>query len=163
MKRVLKKIYNCCKQFVESIISILSVIVFSRPGIASKLKNSNVKQKDICVVLGNGPSLVKELEYLNGVKAEVDFIAVNAFCKSEYFEILKPSNYILLDGQFFTPRDERNVKLAQEVLDSFKKVDWPMNLILSVEHKKLKYEDRVANSNIKTVYVNDASIGGRGD
>lgn len=160
MKKVLKKLYFGCKQIIQAVVSILSVIAFSRPGISRKLKNSNVKCKDICVVLGNGPSLVGELEYLYSVKSEVDFIAVNAFCKSDYFRILQPSNYILLDGQFFAPRDERNVKLSQEVLECFKKVDWPMNLILSVEHRKIHYEERIQNKNITTVYVNDASIGG---
>lgn len=53
------------------------------------------------LVLGNGPSIQNQLELIKRNREKFHVLTVNKFACSAEFELLKPSHYIMLDGDFF--------------------------------------------------------------
>lgn len=87
------------------------------------------KPRPVAAILGNGPSLGRELPRLleSGAAAERDFMAVNFFALDERFEQLRPAYYVLSDPMFF-----RQSALRERVDELYRtlnaRVTWPMHL-----------------------------------
>ncbi|MES2140620.1 MAG: hypothetical protein V4511_13010 [Bacteroidota bacterium] len=126
----LEKIYKAFSSginlFISSFISILKIAFLYR--INKKLPKAI---KESCAILGNGPSLTDSFKnHLDFIK-KCDILCVNNFAQSEYFQILKPDDYVLLDGYYFLFDNEKydrdDVKLTFEIL---KTINWPINIYL---------------------------------
>ena len=78
-------------------------------------------------ILGNGPSLARELPVLMEDAAPRDLMAVNYFALDDRFTSLRPAYYVLSDPMFFrdSPCRERVAELYR-VLAA--RVAWPMSL-----------------------------------
>lgn len=102
-------------------------------------------------ILGNGPSLAKELPALVAKRDEYDFMAVNFFAEDERFEELKPAYYILSDPMFFraTAMQQRVDALYRLLAE---RVSWPMTLYVQYYNpEKFNYRAALPNDNIRIV------------
>lgn len=102
-------------------------------------------------ILGNGPSLAKELPALVAKRDEYDFMAVNFFAEDERFEELKPAYYILSDPMFFraTAMQQRVDALYRLLAE---RVSWPMTLYVQYYNpEKFDYRAALPNDNIRIV------------
>ena len=102
-------------------------------------------------ILGNGPSLAKELPALVAKRDEYDFMAVNFFAEDERFVELKPAYYILSDPMFFraTAMQQRVDALYRLLAE---RVSWPMTLYVQYYNpEKFDYRAALPNDNIRIV------------
>ncbi len=115
----------------QTLVSILRMCVLTSLKTARKSPAfKNLKQTSSCYVLGNGPSLKEVLKAGEISAGERDMICVNMFCSSEYFKQLKPRFYLLCDGQYFNPTNDRTKKQVNDLINSFNSVDWEMFLVI---------------------------------
>lgn len=128
--------------FQNSLISILSVLIFS--SIKHALLFSNFKKNrksNSCIILGNGPSLKNDIDKILINKENNDFIVVNNFSSSEYYEIIKPEYYVIIDSSFW--RDdthEENIAIKNQTLESLiKKTTWNLKLLIPYEAYKNRH------------------------
>lgn len=104
-------------------------------------------------ILGNGPSLGKEMQLLSRGNrwAQMDTMAVNFFATSEEFFALKPKYYTLSDPQFF--REAGRSERREALYEALSRVTWPM--ILYVQHynpERFDYAAAIGNNpNIRIV------------
>ena len=78
-------------------------------------------------VLGNGPSLTRELPGLLERTGDRDFMAVNFFALDERFTLLRPAYYVLSDPMFFRESAFRD-RVAGLYRAMNGRVSWPMTL-----------------------------------
>ena len=138
---------------IATFISTIKICIASKFYLKLPLKTN-----DTCIILGNGPSLKESLEQNLELIKKYDIVCVNQFAYSEYFEILKPKNYILLDTYYFLYNEQSTDKRAT-VIASFKKfkmIDWKINFFIPVKGKKsyLVTEILSANKNVSIYYFN---------
>ncbi len=110
-------------------------------------------------ILGNGPSLKEMLDdHLELLKTKKTF-CVNNFCMSEYFTLIKPEYYILLDSAFFMIKNtsSRFLVLQENIFTALEKnVTWPMTLFIPAHTDMYKQWDslRKKNENININFIN---------
>ena len=160
MKKILKRLYAFTGICAQSIVSIISVLLFSKFGEGMRLKKSFTKQHNWSIVLGNGPSLKKEIRDLSRKKNNFDFYAVNAFCISEWFSELRPCAYVLQDNALFEPKDDRSHKLSADIIARLNEINWPMTLFMPVRFKGKQMNRKLHNDHIRFVYYNDTPVDG---
>lgn len=96
------------------------------------------------VVLGNGPSLAKNLEEDADWLRRADTLAVNFFANTPQFRKLRPKYYVLADPHFFDKADtDPNVR---KLIDSLNSIDFPMTLYIPA--KSAKKERLFTNPNL---------------
>ncbi|GAB3993527.1 hypothetical protein GCM10028807_28960 [Spirosoma daeguense] len=95
---------------------------------------------------------------------ETELICVNGFATSEYFEKLRPANYIIVDPNAFTFNTATSGR--QDLHDLLKalieKVDWPMRFFLPNVAKGSYFVQTLeaGNSSIELVYINTTVVQG---
>lgn len=134
MKSLLKKLYSWTGVLFQTIVSLLSVLIFSK-ALASRqmAKQSRTKRKSDVIVLGNGPSLKPILtEKLDDLlKIDADFVAVNFFCSSPLFTKIRPSLYVIADTAYFRPSGEEWIeKQKEKTIENLFKVNWKLQLYI---------------------------------
>lgn len=111
------------------------------------------KLKNKAIVLGNGPSLKNDLDAIVEKKYDYDFFCVNNFCSSPYYEILKPTMYLFLDGYFFN-HDAHEDWITQRE-ETFKKINksttWPMQIFLPNHADETILQAIITNENIQII------------
>lgn len=94
---------------------------------AGKLPQAGRHQGPL-VILGNGPSLRKNLQEDMARLQRADTLAVNFAANSPEFRKLRPHYYVLADPHFFQKVDsDENVK---RLIANLNAVDWPMMLLI---------------------------------
>lgn len=154
-----KRIAHFIRNLFRSCISLLRMFVLSRPGVARQYKEFKVSKN--CCVLGNGPSLKIDFEAGRVMADGNDLLCVNMFCSSPLFRQLKPRFYFLVDGTFFSPTNEREHKLVEELKEAFATVDWDMFLVISssaVAGSELL--GNIKNKYITVLRVNSTAVDG---
>lgn len=161
LKDICKRMYKGVGEFVDTSVSMLSALLFSKRKIGKELKKSGCKHHDECVILGTGPSLKDDIDNIIKNKVgKVDFYAVNAFSLSDYFTIIKPQNYVFVDNAWFEPIDDYNREKSKKVLGKINEVTWPMNILLPWRFRGTQVDKCITNKLIKLVYFNDTPING---
>lgn len=122
--------------------------------IFKKNLNIEIQQDKKLLILGNGPSLKKDIKRIKLISKNCDIFAVNYFGLSDYFYKIKPNFYFLFDSKFWSNKvNEKirsNVKTLFEKLES---VNWDMVLICNKEgFSKLKVIS-LKNKHIKLIKV----------
>ena len=111
-------------------------------------------------VLGNGPSLIKQVETYGDFLATKDLICVNAMSTTQYYEYLQPKYYTYVDPDGFVPLDELCPESRLEIVNTFKdiveKTKWTMVLFVpSVAEKNEEWVKYIqSNPFIKIEYLN---------
>lgn len=85
------------------------------------------------VILGNGPSLRRNLEEDIELLRRADTLAVNFFANSPEFGIVRPAYYVLADPHFFD-KAETDPNVAR-LISSINAIDFPMTLLIPVKAK----------------------------
>ena len=85
------------------------------------------RPRETMAVLGNGPSLTRELPGLLERTGDRDFMAVNFFALDERFTLLRPAYYVLSDPMFFRESAFRD-RVAGLYRAMNGRVSWPMTL-----------------------------------
>jgi len=162
MKYILKKVYIFCIKTFNTFISLLSVLLFSSFSCNKSIKKCSNELRDFneCILMGNGPSLSAFLDNTNEEDLKKYVFAVNFFCNTKYFEIIKPSLYTLLDPNIFLSPNEISNFNVEELIIKFNKINWKMNLFLPNKFKKSFLVKRLINKNINRVFYNTTPIKG---
>lgn len=91
-----KKGTQFLSDLLNSLVSLLKILIQSRFGATLP-----VRQRPICSVLGNGPSLNDSLTLHSDFITDSEVVCVNNFASSSAFSALRPQNYVLLDPAYF--------------------------------------------------------------
>ncbi|WP_394997029.1 hypothetical protein [uncultured Helicobacter sp.] len=97
-------------------------------------------------VLGNGPSLIKDIADYKGKLACEDILMVNQSLASPLGFELKPRYYVLMDPAYFgiLPGGDIDVEFARrvaELSEALERVDWEMVLFVPYQHYKASSKD----------------------
>lgn len=160
MKKVFKKIYVLIYNCIDTIVSVLSVLVYSSFRCNKKIKRSKsiYKKYNECIVMGNGPSLKSSLFERNFDKTSCKQVfAVNFFCITSFFYIAKPSFYVLLDPNLFNEnlKDQTN-----ELIKQLNLVSWPMVLFIPYRFIRFSLIKQINNRKIEVVPFNSTPVQG---
>lgn len=160
MKDYLKLFYKGIQQLVETLISVVAILLFSPIKVAIIISKMKSDRGCDAFVLGNGPSLKEILcsqERLNEVLAG-ESIVMNSFANSDYFKKIRPRYYILLDPIFFDDNNLRNNESDRSVITSINNVDWEMTLFLVHGHNSKVLNNLITNPLIKIVKYNATRV-----
>ena len=154
------------KSFLDSFfgffISVLRIFVFTRFS-AIYFPSTQKREKNV-IILGNGPSLVTDLNNKVSDFYNFDYMAVNHFAESDLYEKIKPSIYCIGAPELFEDKAVEELKTKSDNL--FKainnKTSWPLTLYLNTRAFKSKRWRSIIkeNTNIKIKYFNSTPIGG---
>ena len=102
-----------------------------------KIKCVNTK-KDECFILGNGPSLSKDLNTIASISKSKTIVAVNHFGVSELYMMLKPDFYILADPSYYFDNLEQQLQISVDFLfiELKEKTTWPITIFVPFEGQK---------------------------
>jgi hypothetical protein len=161
-KEIIVKIRDWVLLFVESLLSILKVLLFSK---FKRFDTTKIqKNHENCIILGNGPSLNDSIEQYKSIINNYDLICVNYFPKSEHFETLKPAIFVTAAPEFWIDDVDDNYKEKSKILfDALaNKTNWKLVLFIPWEAKNYpKWQKQIAvNANISVVYFNPTPVDG---
>ncbi len=155
--------FNSVSQFLSelftSLISLLKVAIRGR--YATRLPT---RQRPVCSVLGNGPSLNESLaEQFDFIK-QTEIVCVNNFAHADIFPQLQPQNYVISDPNYFvfteqtTDRDD----IRQTLSVFLERVNWPMTLYVPhfAKGSYLLRKIEQGNPKITVVYFNYTVVRG---
>jgi hypothetical protein len=113
-----------------------------------------MKENSSCVVIGNGPSLKKDIEKILQIK-NVDFFCVNHMAESEYFKVLKPNKYALLDAYFWAPDAHEALKNKREILFNMLNdiVAWEITIYIPKKANLEFIKQNIQNTNIRIIQL----------
>ncbi|WP_141676857.1 MULTISPECIES: hypothetical protein [unclassified Aliivibrio] len=120
------------------------------------------KQKNKIIALGNGPSLSSDMEaILSKVTTnEFDVVCVNNFACSEYFVMLKPSKYVLIDEYYFSPN--AHVSWKEQRTTTFKHINefttWDMTIFVPAVADLDAIKSIIKNPLVKIIKLRVAGI-----
>lgn len=153
-----EKIYNTIKFLLSPFLLRFFLDIYVKIKRKNNIKFRELKENDSAVIIGNGPSLN------DSIKNDLDFIKqcdcfmVNHAIESDYFDIIKPRYYVVIDPYYFS--NDKNDKKTNDLLKSFlNKVTWEMFLFLP-QYSKDSYivKELEKNANICILYLCSFSI-----
>jgi hypothetical protein len=158
----MSKVLYFIDEFFSSSLSIIKIIILSK----WFSKNYSEKQSKPCLILGNGPSLLKGLTESPELLKDCDLFASNFFAESPVFEQLQPKYYVMIDPIFYLNRIKEDFKKKRKGLfeDLVKKTSWDLLLLLPFEAKKNPeiIKIRHLNKKISIRFFNKTPIEGFG-
>lgn len=134
------------KRYPLLILDLLTLLISTIKYLFSSKDTKNIKLKinlnpsKKLLILGNGPSLKKDIERIIKIESDSDIFAVNYFASSEYFQLLKPKCYFMFDPMFYSDEVNNDIKSNTEKLyDDINKINWNMVIICKKDgYPKLK-------------------------
>ena len=154
------KIINSVYVFMDTIFSIIRLVLKT----CFKKTIPFQKTSNQCLVLGNGPSLIKSIENNKNKLAELDLIAVNFMALSPEYIEYKPNIYILCDPTFWydVTSEETKVKVKNFYTQISQVTDWKLQLYIPYQASKNKEIKAVLskNTNIHLCYYNKTKFEG---
>lgn len=164
MRNKIKSIYFFTINLVDTIISCMAILIFSSFTVATRFKKSfsNRKESDRCSVMGNGPSLDDFLKNDRTTYARKNLIAVNFFCNSHKFQIIKPNFYVISDPSVFNDDLEIN-HLADKIillLTNMSKVNWNIILFVPFRFRKTEFVKKIRSEFVEVNFYNDTPVKG---
>lgn len=169
MKEFLKDLYFKIGIFFNTIVSALSVLLFSSRKVARKITSLYSVRNVPATVLANGPSAGSIVNERRDLLEGTDILAVNYFANTDSFWSLTPKYYIILDpGCFqenFVVSSEDNPSNEFEktinLCNNLNSVTWDFTFFVpAVNYVKQFIDKHITNDNIKVVYFNTTKIFG---
>lgn len=158
--KILEAAYKYLIEFIQSILSLLKILILSKYKIQFPIINSN----DDCVILANGPSLNESLKRELSIILTRKKFCVNHFVFSDQYNVIKPDYYVLAAPEFWIDKPtEWHIQMRNRVqADLIQKTEWNMILFLphNAKRNKLWNNLELKNSNIRTVYFNTTPVEG---
>lgn len=159
MEKVYQVFMGAAALSFKTVIAFLKVLFFSSWKISFP-----PTQKETCCILGNGPSLNQSLDTHLEFLKQAELFCVNNFACSDYFTILQPTNYVLLDPYFFLYDGKTyNSPQVKQTLDAIAQTtSWKLNLFVPYSAKSSSYWHLQITSNphISICYFNYTPIEG---
>ena len=153
-QRTIKKLAGLISRLFMTLISLMRIYMLS--GFRSKLKHINIESKDECYVLGNGPSLKKDINNKLGLLEGKNLMVVNNFASYDLYEKLRPNIYVLTDPGYWrenSVRYEANLSIFDKIIE---KTKWKLYIIIPYEgYKKGLIRNKFREKKlIEVVYYN---------
>ena len=144
---MLKHYYKLIKLF-ESILNILIVCILN-PVYLFRKTSLPSRKYDTIQILGNGPSINKDITQIMAKRKNTSLMAVNGFASSNLFTILKPDYYTIVDPTVFSPSTNERIKKFQEstIKALIDKTKWEMNFLVPFSAKKSYLINKIENTN----------------
>ena len=146
----------------KTIVSVLSILLFSK--FLSNRKLNRVlltKKKRKCFVIGTGPSLKKVLDHDYKIFLNSEVFVVNLFCLNEYFEKIKPNNYVITDSGFWkVTKDERILEIQKSFKIRMKSITWEVNLFVPFDVSREFYNSLIVNKKLNVIKYNRTPVEG---
>jgi hypothetical protein len=153
---------NCLVSFTmlgQSFYSLILITFFSK----WFLKPFKRGEREKCIILGNGPSLMSELRQVRELRPTYSLICVNSFPFSQLFDELKPEYYVFVDPYYWFLLEGQVPEHTERLFRSIdQKVTWPIVLVLPYEMESIVLADKGLQSNnfISVAYFNRAPVSG---
>jgi hypothetical protein len=157
---MVSKVSTFITNYIQTNLSVVKIFIQSK-FFSRKVSYSSLNK---CVVLGNGPSLLKEMQTNLDWFITTPKISVNLFVKSEYYIQLKPEFYVInAPEHWFEGVNELGRKATVELYELLaERTTWDMTLLIPYRAKRnsewIKYIEK--NKNIRIVYYNKTPIEG---
>lgn len=154
-KYILKIIEINLTAFFNSIISLILILMLSK--ISKKIPKST---KEYALVLGNGPSLIKNINEINNKLnfGIYDLWVVNFYALSEGFIKTKPNYYVLADPSIWRKQPTNNIyQLINKINET---LSWGMILFIPYEAKIFKFDKMFKNKNLTINFYNNTPCKG---
>jgi hypothetical protein len=148
LEKLFKKIDLFVSQCINTIVSLLKIVLRSKFGI-----HLPTAQSDTCIILGNGPSLKTSLEKHPEFFNQHPLVCVNNFSTTDEYVILKPTYYVILDFGYWLS----DTKIILDTLEALKtKTTWSIRFFVpQIASKSNRFNDLCkANPNIHLHYFN---------
>lgn len=147
------------ESFKIKIEGLLKIWIQSKPATIVAKKNS-----DDLLILGNGPSLTKDMDQIRRLSKTRDVLGVNYFVATNEFFELKPKYHVIVSQQYWAKDDnegwDNDRKRIFQILKE--KVDWELQLFVPIIASKAT-EWRLfisQNPNIKLNFFNLTPLDG---
>jgi len=163
IKDFLKNIYLFVSLLLNTSVSVFSVLLFSSFGVNRKMGKCVEKYRRFseCAVLGNGPSITNLLEKKRNDLDDKDIFAVNFFCLTNYFDMVKPGFYVMLDPDLFSDDllGSENTRV-DGLIDKLNSITWEMVIFVPVKFKNRKLTASFTNEKLTVIPFNSTPISG---
>jgi hypothetical protein len=163
IKNYLKDIYLFVSLLLNTSVSVFSVLLFSSFGVNKKMSKcvKKYRKSSECVVLGNGPSITSLFEQKRNSLYGKDIFAVNYFCLTNYFDMVKPKFYVILDPDLFTDDllGNENTRV-DELIAKLNSVTWEMVIFVPVKFKNRRLTASFTNNKLIVISFNSTPIKG---
>lgn len=144
---------------LHSAVGILRILLHSK---YERIPQVNADKR--LIVCGNGPSLGKQLQEKMDIFQANDVLCVNQFSDTEWFFVVKPRYYCIMDPTSVSDPLSLTADIRQRIdaiWSGLERVDWEMELILPRIFQKSKYlRPRVARLSIRVRYLNQTEFTG---
>lgn len=158
------KYYLKAIQVFEASLNLIIICFFLFRNLFAKQLFNRKGDSSKIFILGNGPSLKSDFERILSIREEGNsMMAVNSFCISKMYDIIRPDYYVIADPGFFENNPTEEVANLQEsILNSLiNNTYWEMTLFVPYVAKKFKRLNSImTNSSIKIVFVRGNAIYG---
>lgn len=160
MKKFLKFLYQSAGLCFDSIVALLSVLMFSSFKSNRVFKQQcNLYNDSDCFILGNGSSLAAFLE--DCTFEDKNIMVVNFFASTPYFKKIKPNFYIVLDNILIGRSERQSSKEKVEKLyNDLLSVNWPITFLYPSNGDKGIFELLRKNKFITTIKYNMTPVSG---
>lgn len=161
MKKKIKSVLGFIHTSVETIISLVSSLIFSKYYTKKKFKSilRNTDESNTIYILGDGSSLKNFLEERKNEMPK-HIMVVNYFATTPYFRQIAPKHYIMLDNNLCIKETEANAKKRQGLLKALMSVDWNMNIYIPTDSDPMLIKAFKSNIYINLVLFNRTPIDG---
>lgn len=154
-----------CNLFIQGLFTIIGLYRIAR--YSKKMIFPNIKFNEI-FILGNGPSLEKQLEDHLEFFLKKDLLCVNAMVNTKWYLLLKPHYYMLMDPIYYKSPAELSTypkhfqdEVRTIVENIVRNTSWNMTVFLSMQAKSKIIVKRLSeNKKIKIVYINTIDFKG---
>lgn len=162
MRKLLKSCYKLLSDLVATIVSLLSVLFFSRYKRENLSKCGQfIKDKERILILGNGPTLGSCIERESEHFKSCPLMVVNNFFNSTLLTSLKPHYYIFCDPAYYRKDvDNYDYNEIEAFVKFLNEVDWDLNIIMPVEFYNSFAYKRIHNHNLHYFYINLTPVSG---
>lgn len=164
MRHIFKNIFKITSKLFETIIQLLSILLFRKYKYARNL--TSVKIANQILILGNGPSIKREIPKIESLisREKSKLFCVNSFANSEYFEQLEPDHYVIVDPVFFkeTPNNYKiNILRNTLSINIKEKTKWPLSIYIPRYYLKSKFISIISsNKKIHIIPINNVPLSG---
>lgn len=147
LKTIVDSTLNFFSRMAQTALSLMKMLILWR-----KPADYPVATHPTCVVLGNGPSLVQDLEKYSNELQRHDLLCVNGFSVSEAYSRLKPTYYLMLDPAFW----EAQTPAIHRILDAMvERTDWSLHLYVPHAARKAQNLRKLeSNKHIQVHFFN---------
>lgn len=145
-----------------SIEGLIKIILLTKFRFVGKFKNPFDKKE--VLILGNGPSLLNDLETKVKDSSKYDIFAVNYFANTDLFVKIMPNLYCIAAPELFSNDVEKKyIESSNNLFNNLaSKTKWQMNIfVISAARKCERWKNIISNnSNINIIYYNNTAIEG---